>query len=133
LKLEGRDAEVDALKRRYEAAIRNRAWPVAMFAKTEQLQDAPATYQAKIGKGGRARSAAYELALAARREYRAGDQVSYYVTGTKKSVAVHDHARLVADWDPAHRDENVAYYLAKLNALCEKFTGSGADQGELGL
>ncbi len=136
LKLEGRDAEAPALKQRYEDAIRAREWPIAMLAKSEHLQDSPATYRAKLQKSSRSRSAAYELALASGRDYRAGDQVSYYVTGTKKSVSVHEASRLVSEWDPARRDENVPYYLAKLDALNAKFDDGGSDsgvQGELGL
>ncbi len=123
LKLEGRDLELPDLKTRYEAGIRNREWPVSRLSKTETLQDAPATYVAKIDGKGRGRNAAYELALKSGRDYRAGDQVSYYVSGTKKSVAVFSSARLVSEWNPVERDENVPYYLAKLDALYEKFCG----------
>ncbi len=123
LKLEGREEELPALKVRYEDDIVNRKWQVTMFAKTETLQDAPATYAGKLGQKQRARNAAYELALASGREYRAGDQVSYYVTGSRKSVPVHANARLVSAWNPLERDENVAYYVAKLDALYDKFCG----------
>jgi hypothetical protein len=47
-------------------------------------------------------------------------------------VSVHDHARLLSDWDPKARDENVAYYLAKLDALGKKFY-EAEQQGELAL
>jgi hypothetical protein len=39
----------------------------------------------------------------------------------------------VSDWDPANRDENVAYYLAKLEALNKKFGIEQPQQGELAL
>lgn len=120
-RLEDRGAEIPKLKAEYETGIRDGTWPIQELAKTERLQDAPATYAAKRGKGARARNAAYELALRSGREYRAGDQISYYVTGTRKSVAVHEYAKPVSEWDPEHRDENVAYYLAKLEALYKKF------------
>lgn len=123
LKLEGRDADLPALKVKYESEISGRKWPVTLLAKTETLQDSPATYAAKIGEKGRGRNAAYELALKSGRDYRAGDQLSYYVTGTKKSVQVFAAARLVSEWNPVERDENVPYYLGKLDALYEKFCG----------
>jgi DNA polymerase elongation subunit (family B) len=123
LKLEGKDQELPALKAQYEAAIRERQWPIGLLAKTETLQDAPATYAAKIEGKGRGRNAGYELALKSGREYRAGDQLSYYVAGTKKSVQVFAAARLVSEWNPVERDENVPYYVAKLDALYEKFCG----------
>ena len=46
--------------------------------------------------------------------------MAYYVAGLKKNVPVHAHAKLAAAFDPAHRDENVPYYLAKLDALAKK-------------
>jgi DNA polymerase elongation subunit (family B) len=121
LKLEGRDGELPQLKERYERAIRDREWPIKRLAKTEMLQDAPATYAAKVSKGRRGRSALYELALASRREYRPGDQISYYVTGVRSGVAVHESVKPVSLWNPANRDENIAHYLAKLDALWRRF------------
>jgi DNA polymerase I len=113
--------EIQRLRERFRQAIQDREWPIGMLAKTETLQDSPSTYTSKIGDRSRGRSAAYELALKSGRDYRAGDQISYYVTGTKKSVPVYEAAKMASDWDPANRDENVAYYLAKLDALIAKF------------
>jgi DNA polymerase elongation subunit (family B) len=131
LKLEGRDADIPKLQGEFRRAIRERSWPIGELAKTETLQDAPATYAAKIKDSKRGRNAAYELALKSNREYRAGDQISYYVTGAAKSVAVHGAAKLASEFDEQQRDENAAYYLAKLDALIEKFdalfTAGGQD------
>jgi DNA polymerase I len=129
-RLEGKEDRIPALKTEYAEAIRLRRKPIRWLAKTETLQDNPATYAAKIGKGARARNAAYELVLKSSRTYRAGDQVSYYVTGTRADVPVHSHARLTGDWNPDARDENVAYYLAKLDALVAKFTAAEDDEAE---
>jgi DNA polymerase elongation subunit (family B) len=124
--LTGREADVPALRDRYERDIREGLLDIRKLAKTETLQDAPATYAAKIGSGGRGRNAAYELALRSGRDYRAGDQISYYVTGSRATVKVFEAARPVSSWNPQSRDENVAYYLAKLGALYEKFTSRDA-------
>jgi DNA polymerase I len=126
LMLTGREAEVPALRERYESDIREGRLDIRKLAKTETLQDAPSTYAAKIGRGGRGRNAAYELALKSGRDYRAGDQISYYVTGTRATVKVYEAARPVSVWNPRSRDENVTYYLAKLGALYEKFTSKDA-------
>jgi DNA polymerase, archaea type len=120
LTLHGRDEEIPALAARRRADIAERRLPVAAFAKTEMLTDSPATYQRKREAGGKSRQPAYEVALASGREFQAGDAVSYYVTGDKKNAPVHAHARLAAAFDPRHRDENVPYYLAKLDALAKK-------------
>lgn len=127
IKLEGRDEDLPALKAQFEKAIRQHEWPVGQLAKTETLQESPATYAAKIARKSRARSAAYELALKSGRDYRAGDQLAYYVAGTKKSISVHAGAKAVAEWNPVEPDENVPYYTAKLDALYAKFCG-----GQLG-
>lgn len=131
LKLEGREAEISQLREKYAAALRGHERPLAELAKTVTLQDAPSTYAAKIEKKSRARDAAYELALRSQREYRAGDQLTFYVTGEKKSVQVYQYAKLVSEADPAVRDENIAYYLAKLDALFTKlYDVPGSDQGQ---
>ena len=67
------------------------------------------------------RSAAYELALRAGRDYKQGDQISFYITGTKRKVSVVENAKLLSEADEAIRDENVEYYLDKLNELQKKF------------
>jgi DNA polymerase elongation subunit (family B) len=132
LKLGAREADLPELKARFEKAIRQHEWPVGELAKTETLQESPATYAGKVATKSRARSAAYELALKSGREYRSGDQLAYYVTGTKKSVSVHAGAKAVAEWNPVEPDENVPYYVAKLDALYEKFCGGklGEDGGD---
>jgi DNA polymerase elongation subunit (family B) len=103
-------------------AIRTRRWPVAKFAKSETLQDSLDTYRRKLADGKGRRSAAYELAIASGREYRQGDQVSFYVTGDKKKASVVENSRLLADV-PEERDDNIAYYLGKFDELVGKFAG----------
>ena len=120
LKLHGRDREISALTERMRSELLGRVWPVQKFARSERLQDSPASYRASLAGKNRGRSAAYELALVSGREYRAGDLLSYYVTGDRKNVTVHAFAKLVSQWNPERRDENVAYYLAKLEETAAK-------------
>ncbi len=119
--LEGRPAEIPAMRDEFARALRERTWQPEMFAKTEALQDSPEAYQKKIAASSRNRAAAFELALRSGRKMQAGDRVTYYITGDKKSVKAFEAAKLVEEWDPANRDENVAYYLAKLDELAAKF------------
>jgi DNA polymerase elongation subunit (family B) len=121
LLMKGRSGEVEKLRAEYEANIRNRAWPIEWLAKTDTLQDSLAQYQKKIEGSSRNRAAAYELALKSGRNFQPGDQVSYYITGTKKNVSAYENARLVSEWDPERRDENIEYYAAKLQELGKKF------------
>jgi len=119
--LEGRPEDIPAMHAEFAAALRERKWDVGMFAKTEALQDSPEAYLRKIAASSRNRSAAFELALRSRRKMQAGDRVAYYIAGTKKSVTAYESARLIEEWDPENRDENAAYYLAKLDDLGAKF------------
>ena len=38
-------------------------------------------------------------------------------------MAAYEAAKLVTDFDPQNRDENVDYYVAKLDDLVKKFAG----------
>ena len=105
----------------YERKIRGREWPVEFFMKTDTLQDSLGQYQKKIEATSRNRAAAYELAVKSGRDYQPGDQVSYYITGVKKTVSAYENSKLASEWDAGARDENVEYYVAKLNDLVKKF------------
>ncbi len=94
---------------------------IALLAKTETLSESPETYQAKIKAKQRNRAAAYELALKSGRDFRAGDQVSYYITGKDKKVRAFESCKFASTYDPVLADENVAYYQAKLFDLLKKF------------
>jgi DNA polymerase, archaea type len=119
--MEGKSAAIVDLRNQFEKKIRNREWKIDMLMKTDTLQDSLEKYRAKIAGSARNRAAAYELALASGRAYKPGDQVSYYIKSTPKKVPAYEAARLATDFDPQNRDENVDYYIAKLNDLVKKF------------
>jgi DNA polymerase, archaea type len=119
--MEGKSAAIVDLRNQFEKKIRNREWKIDMLMKTDTLQDSLDKYRAKIAGSARNRAAAYELALASGRAYKPGDQVSYYIKSTPKKVPAYEAARLATDFDPQNRDENVDYYIAKLNDLVKKF------------
>lgn len=121
-KLHDDPAAIPAAYERWKNVISNRQAALEDLAKSEILSDSPENYRKKLASGSTRRSAAYELALASGRNFRAGDKVKFYVTGTKAKLPVVGNAKLLEDADPASRDENSAYYLAKLDALYETFT-----------
>jgi len=123
----GKSEEIAALRTEFEKKIRNREWTIDMLMKTDTLQDSLEKYRAKIAGSARNRAAAYELALASGRAYKPGDQVSYYIKSTPKKVPAYEAARLASEFDPQNRDENVDYYLAKLDDLVKKFSGLTAE------
>jgi DNA polymerase, archaea type len=121
LLLEDRRAEIPRLLESTKARIGEHRMPIRELMKTDTLQDSLEVYRQKIGGKRRNVAAAYELALKASRPYGSGDQISYYVTGKGLRVKVSAAARLASDYDPAHPDENVEYYQAKLDDLYNKF------------
>ena len=110
-----------ALREDLTLKIRRRELSIEALAKTEALQDSVASYLKKITASSRNRSAAFELAIRSGRNYQAGDQISYYITGANKRVTAYENARFASEWNPEARDENVEYYVAKLDELAAKF------------
>jgi DNA polymerase, archaea type len=120
--MQGKPEAVKDLRIEFEQKIRNREWKIDMLMKTDTLQDSLDKYRAKIAGSARNRAAAYELALTSGRNYKPGDQISYYVKATPKKVPAYEAAKLATDFDPQNRDENVDYYVAKLDDLVKKFS-----------
>src|SRR5213596_558385 len=120
--MEGRADAITDLRNEFERKIRSREWKIDMLMKTDRLQDSLEKYRAKIAGSARNRAAAYELALASGRNYKPCDQVSYYVRATPKKVPAYEAAKLASEFDPQNRDENVDYYVAKLDDLVKKFS-----------
>jgi len=119
--MQGKPEAVGDLRNEFEQRIRNREWKIDMLMKTDTLQDSLDKYRAKIAGSARNRAAAYELALASGRNYKPGDQISYYIKATPKKVPAYEAAKLASEFDPQNRDENVDYYAAKLDELVKKF------------
>jgi len=120
--MEGKPEAIADLRNEFEQKIRNREWKIDMLMKTDTLQDSLDKYRAKIAGSARNRAAAYELALASGRNYKPGDQISYYVKATPKKVPAYEAAKFASEFDPQNRDENIDYYVAKLDDLVKKFS-----------
>jgi DNA polymerase elongation subunit (family B) len=127
--MEGKAEAIADLRNEFERKIRSREWKIDMLMKTDTLQDSLEKYRAKIASSSRNRAAAYELALASGRHYKPGDQISYYIKATPKRVPAYEAAKLASEFDPENRDENVDYYIAKLDELMKKFGGLTAAAG----
>src|SRR5438876_551742 len=125
--MQGKPEAVGDLRNEFERKIRNREWKIDMLMKTDTLQDSLEKYRAKIAGSARNRAAAYELALASpesiRGNYKPGDQISYYIKATPKKVPAYEAAKPASEFDPENRDENVDYYVGKLDDLVKKFSG----------
>lgn len=119
--LEKEEKKAAFIHEKYCQKIRSHAVTFRELAKSETLSDSPEAYKRKLAEGSTRRSAAYELALASGKDFRQGDQISFYITGTKKKVSVVENSKLLSEADEKIRDENTAYYLEKLEELRKKF------------
>ncbi len=102
-------------------SIAERKIDILELAKTETLREDIENYKILVKEGRRNRSAAYELAIASGRNYRPGDKITYYITGSNPNVRILDNCKLVDEWNPFMRDENVTFYLTKLNEYTKRF------------
>jgi len=121
LLLSGKAHTVGQLFDNYVARLRSRGLDVAWVARSGTLNESPEGYREKIRLGTRNRSAALEIALASGNPYRAGDHVSYYVSGSGRDVTAYEQCRPVTAFDPAHPDINVPYYIGKLRHVQKRF------------
>ncbi len=121
LLLDGAGEKIEGVYQDYQQRLRGHKFEISWLAKTETLSESPASYQQKVRQGKRNAGAAYEIALRSSHQYRAGDQISYYITGRGKGVTAYENCRPVSAYDPARPDENVEFYLAKLQELRGKF------------
>ena len=105
----------------FRRSILEHALGVGDFARVETLRDPPELYRRQVAAGKRNKSAAYELALSGTRQFRSGDRIAYYITGSDSNVKGFENCKLAEDWDPNFPDENTAFYLRRLEEFCEKF------------
>jgi len=116
--------EIEKIHELYKSlfkSIAERKIDIYELAKTETLRERLDRYQELVRLGKRNRSAAYELAIASGRNYRQGDKITYYITGSSPDVRSFENCKLIDDWNPLRRDENVQYYLFKLNDYTRRF------------
>ncbi len=116
--------EIEKIHELYKSlfkSIAERKIDILELAKTETLRERLDRYQELVKLGKRNRSAAYELAISSGRNYRPGDKITYYITGSSPDVRTFESCKLVEEWNPFRRDENVQYYLFKLNEYTKRF------------
>ncbi len=123
LRLNRQDDAIDALYEQYCQDIEQHRLPLDDFMKREYLTQSPDAYRKALASGKGKRAAVYEVALRAKKPLQSGDSVTYYVTGSKKSVAVAEFAKSREESSPDVRDENIPFYLDKLKGLYKKLTG----------
>ena len=121
LLLTGEGERIEAVYGDYLQKLRDHAFEISWLAKSETLGESPAVYRERVRVGKRNPAAAYELAIRSEREFRAGDQISYYISGRGRGVTAYENCRPVAGYVPARPDENTEYYAQKLRQMYKKF------------
>ena len=120
LRLTGKSGQLPAFHQKCREEISDHLIPLAALCKNETLNDTPSNYKKKLDSGAGRRSAVYELLLKAGLPGRIGDKVEYYITGTKPKAPVVENSKLLSA-NAGERDENTAWYLAKLDELFATF------------
>jgi DNA polymerase elongation subunit (family B) len=122
------DEDIAALHNAYlreRSNISRHLWRgVEDFSRRETIKDALETYRAEVRDGRRQRSAAYEVALTLDRRgrrIRTGDRVSYYIGRSESSMPLFELAKPAEDWRADAPDENVGWYLRRLDEVASKF------------
>ena len=121
--LTGRKDEIILLYNQLKEQITNKSLDIKALSKIEVLNDSITNYKKKLAAGTGRRSAVYELAANDEStSYSVGDKVFYYITGTKAKVSVVDNSKLTKNATQDNRDENISYYLSKLDEYYKTFS-----------
>ena len=121
--LTGRNAQIVELYNELKDKINNKSLDIKDLSKMEILNDSVTNYKKKLASGAGRRSAVYELAAKDESTtYNVGDKVFYYITGNKAKVSVVDNSQLTKNASNSNRDENIPYYLSKLEEYYKTFS-----------
>ena len=119
--MNNRIQDLHALYLYMERSIREHLLDVKDFARTETLKDSVDEYQRDVKAEKRNKSASYELASRSSRSYRPGDRISFYYTGSGANIKGFENAKEASEWDANFPDENVEYYVKRLEEFSKKF------------
>ena len=108
---------------------------ITEFCKTENLNHSLEEYMESFekaeAKGKRAsRRAVYELWKKHEKEFdfRQGDRLSFYNTGSRASHSDIEHSKLAMHYDPKNPDENTARLLKRLKEFTKRFKPAFNDE-----
>ncbi len=101
--------------------ILNKEMHVSEFSRTESLKSSLEDYQAEVKAGKRHKAITYEIAIKNKLQVSKGDRITYYVTGSGLLGNYAERGKLASEWDPEKPDQNVDFYLKRLDEFAEKF------------
>ncbi|MCS6988844.1 MAG: ribonuclease H-like domain-containing protein [Chloroherpetonaceae bacterium] len=114
-------SELHKLYIHYRSRILNREMDVSEFSRTESLKSTIEEYKRDVKEGKRAKAITYELVIKSKLPITKGDRITYYVTGSGLQGNFYDKGKLATEWNPDKPDQNVDFYLKRLDEFCEKF------------
>ncbi|HHE32485.1 MAG TPA: DNA polymerase [Chlorobaculum parvum] len=94
---------------------------VTDFSRTESMKTPLDQYAADVRSGKRSKSITYEIALRQKLEIAKGDRLTYYVAGTGNPASFVENGRLAEEWSKEQSDENIGFYLKRLDEYAQKF------------
>jgi DNA polymerase elongation subunit (family B) len=101
--------------------ILNKYMHVSEFSRTETLKSSLDEYKADVKAGKRNKAITYEIAIKNKLSVGKGDRITYYLTGSGLSGNYAERGKLVSEWKPEKPDQNVDFYLKRLDEFAEKF------------
>jgi DNA polymerase elongation subunit (family B) len=105
----------------YRNRILNREMHVSEFSRMETLKTTIEEYQREVREGKRSKAITYELAIKSKLTVSKGDRITYYVVGSGFQGNSYDKGKLASEWNPEKPDQNIDFYLKRLDEFCEKF------------
>ena len=105
----------------YRNRILNREMHVSEFSRIETLKTTIEEYRREVREGKRSKAITYELAIKSKLTVSKGDRITYYVVGSGFQGNSYDKGKLAAEWNPEKPDQNVDFYLKRLDEFCERF------------
>ncbi|MBC8041929.1 MAG: DNA polymerase [Rhizobacter sp.] len=105
----------------YRNRILDKQMDVSEFSRQETLKSPMDEYLAEVKAGKRGKAITYEIALKQKMEITKGDRIVYYLTGSDAGSSNFDRGKLASDWNPKKPDQNIYFYLKRLDEFTEKF------------
>jgi DNA polymerase, archaea type len=101
--------------------ILNREMEPSEFSRTESLKSTLDDYHRETRRGKRMKAITYELAIKNKLTVVKGDRITFYVAGSGFTGNQFDKGKLVSGWKKEKPDQNVDFYVKRLNEFADKF------------
>ncbi|NTU53619.1 MAG: DNA polymerase [Chlorobiaceae bacterium] len=106
---------------KYRNTILAHGHDITEFSRTESLKTTLDQYVNDIRSGKRSKSVTYEIALRQGIKIAKGDRMTYYISGTGNPSSWIEKGRLAEEWIREQPDENIGFYLKRLDEYTQKF------------